>query len=191
MHFLDFEKPIAELEGKIEELRHLSDTGDLNIAEEVTRLQTKVDRLLRQTYSKLSAWQKTQVARHPERPHFSNYVAALVEDFTPLAGDRLYAEDRAIIGGLARFGLSQGPAADEPGRSLQGPGGDPGRYPRGLPGCRRRRARPGRGHRVLHRRLPAAQRAPDLGGHRRGRIGRRHRLGVGQPDTCWNTPSIR
>ncbi len=103
MHFLDFEKPIAELEGKIEELRHLSDTGDLNIAEEVTRLQTKVDRLLRQTYSKLSAWQKTQVARHPERPHFSNYVAALVEDFTPLAGDRLYAEDRAIIGGLARF----------------------------------------------------------------------------------------
>jgi acetyl-CoA carboxylase carboxyl transferase subunit alpha len=103
MHFLDFEKPIAELEGKIEELRHLSDSGDLNIAEEVTRLQTKVDRLLRQTYSKLSAWQKTQVARHPERPHFSNYVAALVEDFTPLAGDRLYAEDRAIIGGLGRF----------------------------------------------------------------------------------------
>jgi len=103
MHFLEFEKPIAELEGKIEELRHLSDSGDLNIAEEVTRLQTKVDRLLRQTYSKLSAWQKTQVARHPERPHFSDYVEALVEDFTPLAGDRLYAEDRAIIGGLGRF----------------------------------------------------------------------------------------
>jgi len=103
MHFLDFEKPIAELEGKIEELRHLSDSGELNIADEVTRLQTKVDRLLRQTYSKLSAWQKTQVARHPERPHFSDYVSALVEDFTPLAGDRLYAEDRAIIGGLGRF----------------------------------------------------------------------------------------
>jgi len=103
MHFLDFEKPIAELEGKIEELRHLSDSGDLNIAEEVTRLQTKVDRLLRQTYSKLSAWQKTQVARHPERPHFSDYIEALVDDFTPLAGDRLFAEDRAIIGGLGRF----------------------------------------------------------------------------------------
>ena len=67
MHnFLDFEKPIAELEGKIEELRHLSDNGELNIAEEVTRLQGKVERLLRQTYTKLSAWQKTQVARHPD-----------------------------------------------------------------------------------------------------------------------------
>ncbi len=104
MHnFLDFEKPIAELEGKIEELRHLSDSGELNIAEEVARLQGKVDRLLRQTYGKLTAWQKTQVARHPDRPHFSDYVAALVEDFTPLAGDRLFAEDRAIIGGLGRF----------------------------------------------------------------------------------------
>ncbi len=104
MHnFLDFEKPIAELEGKIEELRHLSDSGELNIAEEVGRLQGKVDRLLRQTYGKLTAWQKTQVARHPDRPHFSDYVAALVEDFTPLAGDRLFAEDRAIIGGLGRF----------------------------------------------------------------------------------------
>jgi acetyl-CoA carboxylase carboxyl transferase subunit alpha len=104
MHnFLDFEKPIAELEGKIEELRHLSDSGDLNIAEEVTRLQAKVERLLRQTYTKLSAWQKTQVARHPDRPHFSDYVAELIEDFTPLAGDRLYAEDQAILGGLGRF----------------------------------------------------------------------------------------
>ncbi len=104
MHnFLDFEKPIAELEGKIEELRHLSDSGDLNIAEEVTRLQGKVERLLRQTYAKLGAWQKTQVARHPDRPHCSDYIAELVEDFTPLAGDRLYAEDRAIVGGLGRF----------------------------------------------------------------------------------------
>ncbi len=104
MHnFLDFEKPIAELEGKIEELRHLSDSGELNIAEEVARLQGKVDRLLRQTYGKRTAWQKTLVARHPDRPHFSDYVAALVEDFTPLAGDRLFAEDRAIIGGFGRF----------------------------------------------------------------------------------------
>ena len=100
---LDFEKPIAELEGKIEELRHLSDGADLNIAEEVARLQGKLEKLLRQTYSRLTAWQKVQVARHPERPHFSDYMKALVADFTPLAGDRAFAEDRAIIGGLGRF----------------------------------------------------------------------------------------
>jgi len=104
MHnFLDFEKPIAELEGKIEELRHLSDDGGINIAEEVGKLQAKADRLLRQSYARLTAWQKTQVARHPDRPHFSDYLANLVEDFVPLAGDRLFAEDRAIIGGIGRF----------------------------------------------------------------------------------------
>jgi len=104
MHtFLDFEKPIAELEGKIEELRHLSDDDSLNIAEEVAKLQGKAERMLRQSYSRLSAWQKTQVARHPDRPHFSDYVANLIEDFTPLAGDRMFAEDEAILGGLGRF----------------------------------------------------------------------------------------
>ncbi len=102
-HFLDFEKPIAELESKIEELRHLSDDGDLNIADEVSKLQAKVERQLRQTYAKLTPWQKVQVARHPERPHFRDYVDALVEDFTPMAGDRAYAEDLAILGGLGRF----------------------------------------------------------------------------------------
>jgi acetyl-CoA carboxylase carboxyl transferase subunit alpha len=102
--YLDFEKQIAELEGKIEELRHLAGAGDLNIAEEIGRLQEKLDRLLVQTYGKLSAWQKVQVARHPERPHFSDYIAQLVEDFTPLAGDRVYGEDRAIVGGLGRLG---------------------------------------------------------------------------------------
>ena len=101
--FLDFEKPIAELEGKIEELRHLSDAGGMNIAEEVAKLQTKADRLLRSTYGKLSAWQKTLVARHPERPHFSDYAAALIDDYTPLAGDRAFADDAAIQGGLGRF----------------------------------------------------------------------------------------
>jgi acetyl-CoA carboxylase carboxyl transferase subunit alpha len=101
--YLDFEKPILELEGKIEELRHLTDQGDVNIAEEVGKLQAKADRLLRQTYGKLTAWQKTQVARHPERPHFTDYVGGLVEDFTPLAGDRAFAEDLAILGGLGRF----------------------------------------------------------------------------------------
>jgi len=101
--FLDFEKPIAELEGKIEELRHLSDVGDLNIADEVTKLTNKAQRMLRQTYEKLDPWQKVQVARHPERPHFGDYVKALVTDFTPLAGDRAFAEDAAIIGGIGRF----------------------------------------------------------------------------------------
>ena len=102
-HFLEFEKPLAELEGKIEELRHLADGGDLNIADEVERLESKVDRLLKQTYAKLSPWQKVQLARHPERPHGSDYVAGLITEFTPLAGDRAFAEDRAIIGGLGRF----------------------------------------------------------------------------------------
>jgi len=101
--FLDFEKPIAEIEGKIEELRHLTEAGELNIADEVSKLQEKVNRLLKQTYSKLTPWQKVQVARHPDRPHFSDYVEALVEDFTPLAGDRAFAEDKAVIGGLGRF----------------------------------------------------------------------------------------
>ncbi len=102
-HFLEFEKPIAELEGKIEELRHLSNGEDLNIADEVARLEVKVDRLLRQTYAKLTPWQKVQLARHPDRPHGSDYIAKLITEFTPLAGDRGFAEDRAIIGGLGRF----------------------------------------------------------------------------------------
>ncbi|MET1028314.1 MAG: acetyl-CoA carboxylase carboxyltransferase subunit alpha [Dongiaceae bacterium] len=101
--FLDFEKPIAELEGKIAELRHLSNGDDINIAEEVAKLQTKAERLLRQTYGKLNAWQKTQVARHPERPHFIDYIGMLVTDYVPLAGDRNFADDKAILGGLGRF----------------------------------------------------------------------------------------
>ncbi|HEX7967903.1 MAG TPA: acetyl-CoA carboxylase carboxyltransferase subunit alpha [Stellaceae bacterium] len=102
-HFLDFEKPLAELEGKIDELRHLSNGSDINIADEVTRLEAKVDRLLRQTYAKLSPWQKVQLARHPDRPHGSDYIKQLITDFAPLAGDRAFGEDRAILGGLGRF----------------------------------------------------------------------------------------
>src|ERR1700719_3160644 len=102
-HFLDFERPIAELEGKIEELRRLSTTGELNIADEVGRLQSSADRMLRQTYSRLTPWQKVQVARHPERPHCLDYIGGLVTDFVPLAGDRAFAEDAAIIGGIGRF----------------------------------------------------------------------------------------
>jgi len=101
--FLDFEKPIAELEAKIEELRHVSDQGTLNIADEVTKLEAKTDRLLRQTYAKLTPWQKVQVARHPARPHGLDYIRRLIDDYTPLAGDRAFGEDRAIVGGLGRF----------------------------------------------------------------------------------------
>jgi acetyl-CoA carboxylase carboxyl transferase subunit alpha len=102
-HFLDFERPIAELEGKIEELRHLSSGSGLNIAEEVGRLEAQVGRLLGQSYANLTPWQKVQVARHPERPHCLDYIAALIEDFLPLAGDRTFAEDAAIVGGIGRF----------------------------------------------------------------------------------------
>ena len=102
-NFLDFEGSVAELEGKIKELRHLADSGDVNIAEEVARLEAKTDQLLRQTYGKLTAWQKTQVARHPGRPHTSDYAAALLSEFTPLSGDRTFGEDKSVIGALARF----------------------------------------------------------------------------------------
>jgi len=101
--FLDFEQPIAELEGKILELRHASEGKDVNIAEEVSRLEGKVEKLLKQTYGKLSAWQKVQVARHPSRPHCLDYIGKLIGEFTPLAGDRGFAEDAAIVGGLGRF----------------------------------------------------------------------------------------
>lgn len=102
-HYLEFEKSIAELEGKIVELRHLSGGTEVNIADEVGKLQGKLEKQLRTTYAKLSAWQKAQVARHPDRPHALDYVRALIEDFTPLAGDRLYGEDAAVVGGMGRF----------------------------------------------------------------------------------------
>lgn len=109
--FLDFEKPIAELEGKIHELRQLGDgedgndnvSVDINIDEEVARLQAKADTLLRETYAKLTPWQKVQVARHPSRPQFQHYVAALIDEFVPLAGDRSFGDDKAITGGIGRF----------------------------------------------------------------------------------------
>jgi acetyl-CoA carboxylase carboxyl transferase subunit alpha len=104
MHnYLEFEKPIAELEGKIEELRHRSGAAGMDVAGEIAKLQAKVERLLVQTYAKLTPWQKTLVARHHDRPHATEYVKTLIEDFTPLAGDRCFGEDPAIIGGLGRF----------------------------------------------------------------------------------------
>ena len=101
--FLDFEKQVAEFEGKIEELRHISGDGDSNIAGEITKLQVKAERQLKTIYDKLSPWQKVQVARHPNRPHFKEVIKSLFSEFINLAGDRSYGEDKAISAGLARF----------------------------------------------------------------------------------------
>jgi acetyl-CoA carboxylase carboxyl transferase subunit alpha len=102
-HFLDFEKPIAELEGKIEELRRMSEPDGINIADEIARLTAVADKQLRTLYSKLTPWQKTQVARHPDRPKACDYIEGLITEFTPLAGDRAFADDAAVLGGLGRF----------------------------------------------------------------------------------------
>ncbi len=99
--FLDFEKPIAALEARIAELKETAQEGDLNIDGEIDKLQQRSRKMLVDTYSKLSAWQKTQVARHPDRPHFKHYVAGLCEEFVPLAGDRAFGDDQAILGGFA------------------------------------------------------------------------------------------
>ena len=102
--FLDFEKPIAELEARIAELRDTASASEPNIEAEIGRLQDRAQRMLRDCYSKLTPWQKTQVARHPERPHFRDYVDGLIEDFVPLAGDRNFADDSAVIGGFGKLG---------------------------------------------------------------------------------------
>ena len=102
-HFLSFEKQISDLEGKIEELRHLSSGGDINIAEEIGKLQTTVSNELKRTYSKLTPWQKVQVSRHPERPHFQDIVKHLFDDYIPLSGDRSFSDDNALTGGIAFF----------------------------------------------------------------------------------------
>ncbi|ODR98257.1 acetyl-CoA carboxylase carboxyl transferase subunit alpha [Methyloceanibacter superfactus] len=102
--YLDFEKPIAELESKVAELKALAgEQASVAIADELARLEGKAREALQETYSELTPWQKTQVARHPERPHFKHYIHGLVRDFTPLAGDRYFGEDQAIIGGIGRM----------------------------------------------------------------------------------------
>ena len=101
--FLDFEKQVAEFEGKIEELRHMSGNGDTDIVAEISKLKSKAERQLKTIYDKLTPWQKVQVARHPNRPHFGEVANYLLNDFVALAGDRSFSEDKAINGGLARF----------------------------------------------------------------------------------------
>ncbi len=101
--FLDFERPIADVEGKIKELRALAQDGDINLADDIARLETKVDRLLRTTYDRLTPVQKVEVARHPSRPRFADYADRLLSEFVPLAGDRLFGEDSALVGGIGRF----------------------------------------------------------------------------------------
>jgi acetyl-CoA carboxylase carboxyl transferase subunit alpha len=101
--FLEFEKSIAELDARIEELRETAQAGDMDIDSEIEKLEARSDRMLRDTYAKLTPWQKTLVARHPDRPHFKDYVTGLIEDFVPLAGDRAFGEDEAIVGGLGRL----------------------------------------------------------------------------------------
>lgn len=102
--FLDFEKPIAALDVRIAELRDTAQSGELNIDAEIGKLQQRADKMLADTYAKLTPWQKTQVARHPDRPHFRHYVAGLFSEFIPLAGDRAFGDDQAILGGFARLG---------------------------------------------------------------------------------------
>ena len=102
--YLDFEKPVAELEAKVEELRALGESDNaVAIVDDVARLEAKAAAALKDLYAGLSPWQKTQVARHPQRPHFADYCAELIGDFTPLAGDRKFGEDEAIVGGFGRF----------------------------------------------------------------------------------------
>src|SRR6202161_4180606 len=102
--YLDFEKPVAELEANIEEMRALQNAGDaIAVGDEMTRMEGKAGQALKELYAELTPWQKTQVARHPQRPHCLDYVAQLIADFTPLAGDRTFGEDAAIVGGFGRF----------------------------------------------------------------------------------------
>jgi acetyl-CoA carboxylase carboxyl transferase subunit alpha len=103
MVYLDFEKPVAALEARILELQAAAQESDVDADAEIAKLRGKADKQLADTYANLTAWQKTQVARHPERPHFKHYIASMFEDFMPLAGDRAFGDDQAIIGGLARL----------------------------------------------------------------------------------------
>ena len=195
--YLDFEKPVADLQGKIQELRSLGEKDDgVAIGDEIGKLEIKAQQALVEIYAKLTPWQKTQVARHPDRPHATDYLKALVDEFVPLAGDRKFGEDAAIVAGLGMFPrparrgarpregqrhrkpahpqlrhgaagrLSQGGAPHGARRPLQPAAPGAGGHGRRLPGRRRRGARPGRGHRPLDGGLPGARRSQRGRGHR-------------------------
>ncbi|WP_334176389.1 acetyl-CoA carboxylase carboxyltransferase subunit alpha [Pseudoxanthobacter sp.] len=119
--YLDFEKPVADLEGKVQELRALAANGEaVDVADEIARLESKAAQALQDIYGKLTPWQKTLVARHPDRPHAVDYVNALITEFTPLAGDRCFGEDEAVIAGLGRFrGRAVALLAQEKGHDTQ------------------------------------------------------------------------
>ncbi len=117
---LDFEKNIFEIESKIESLKYLTQSEDVDISQELARLQQKLEKQMRASYSNLTPWQKSQVARHPQRPHCLDYVHALIEDFTPLCGDRCFADDEAMIGGIGRFkGISVVVIGQEKGHDIE------------------------------------------------------------------------
>ncbi len=117
---LDFEKNIFEIESRIESLKYLADSQDVDISQEVARLQQKLEKQIKVSYSNLTPWQKSQVARHPQRPHCLDYVRALIEDFTPLCGDRLFGDDEAMIGGIGRFkGISVVVVGQEKGHDIE------------------------------------------------------------------------
>src|SRR6201985_1760547 len=162
--YLDFEKPVADLDSKVDELRALA-PGGTDIGEEVGKIEEKAAQALAELYANLSPWQKTLVARHPQRPHFTDFISSLITEFTPLAGDRKFGEDEALMGGFGRFrgesicvmgqetgaprGLWQGGAADGDGRTLRHPRAVDRGLRRRLSRHRRRGARPGRGDRAL------------------------------------------
>ena len=209
--YLDFEKPIAELESKIAELRHLPNSGDVDIAEEVMRLQDRVQKQLRATYAKLTPWQRVQVARHAERPHAQRYIDRLITDYMPLAGDRAFGEDAAVVGGVGRLGgrsvvvLGQEKGDDTDSRIKHNFGmARPEGYRKAqrlmkladrfgmpvvtlvdtsgaYPGIDAEARGQAEADRQLDRHLPVARRAAGQRGDRRGRLGRRARHRLGRP----------
>ena len=117
---LDFEKTIFEIESKIESLKYLAKDEDVDISQEINRLQAKLEKQMRQSYANLTPWQKSQVARHPQRPHCLDYVHGLIEDFTPLCGDRVFGDDEAMVGGIGRFkGISVVVLGQEKGHDIE------------------------------------------------------------------------
>ena len=198
-HYLDFEKPIAELEAKIEELSLLSESAG-SFETEVAGLRKKAEQLRKKTYAELDPWRKTQVARHPQRPHLGDYLAGLFTDFTELHGDRKFSDDQAIIGGLGRFRgqacvvMGHEKGHDTASRLTHNFGmARPEGYRKavrlmdmaeqfGLPVLTfvdTAGAYPGLGaeDRPFHRAGADAGHAHDRHGHRRRRVGRRHRAG--------------